>query len=275
MESLKQKIELLKSEFNESLFNDFKNEFINSLTNGIIRCANPTPEGNWNVNTWVKEGILLLFKFGENVDYSQGIFNYFDKDTLPTRQFSIKDSVRIVPGGTSIRSGSYIAKNVVIMPPAYVNIGAYVDEGTMLDSHTLVGSCAQIGKRVHLSASSQIGGVLEPIGSRPVIIEDDVFIGGNCGIYEGVLVRKRAVIAAGVILTSSTKVYDLVYGKIYQSTNNETLEIPENAVVVPGSRKLSGNFAQEHNLSIYTPIIIKYRDEKTDAKSTLEQILRL
>ncbi|MFN3306940.1 MAG: 2,3,4,5-tetrahydropyridine-2,6-dicarboxylate N-succinyltransferase, partial [Candidatus Kapaibacteriota bacterium] len=167
-----------------------------------------------------------------------------------------------------------IGKNVIIMPPAFVNIGAYVDDETLLDSHSLVGSCAQIGKRVHLSASAQIGGVLEPIGARPVIIEDDVFIGGNCGIYEGVLVRKKAVIASGVILTSSTKVYDLVHNQIYYSTETKPLEIPENAVVVPGSRKLSVTFASEHGLSIYTPLIIKYRDEKTDSKSTLEQILR-
>lgn len=275
MESLKQKIEILKNEFNEQLFKEFQREFISGLNNGTIRCAYPSLDGKWNVNTWVKEGILLLFKYGKNIDYSLGHFSYFDKNTLPLRTFSLENSIRIVPGGTSVRSGCYIAKNVIIMPPAYVNIGAYVDEETMLDSHSLVGSCAQIGKRVHLSAGSQIGGVLEPIGARPVIIEDDVFIGGNCGIYEGVLVRKRAVIAAGVILTSSTKVYDIIYEKVYQSTKDEPLEIPENAVVVPGARQLTTKFAQDNHISLYTPIIIKYRDEKTDAKSTLEQTLRL
>lgn len=274
MENLKRTIEQLKQEFSIDVFNKFFNEFIEGLNKGIIRTAIKIDDGSWQVNTWVKEGILLLFKYGKIIDISQGDFHYYDKDTLPLRPFSLNDFVRIVPGGSSIRSGCYIGKNVIIMPPAFVNIGAYVDDETLLDSHSLVGSCAQIGKRVHLSASAQIGGVLEPIGSRPVIIEDDVFIGGNCGIYEGVLVRKRAVIASGVILTSSTKVYDLVNNEIYYSTNTKPLEIPENAVVVPGSRKLTGTFASEHGLSIYTPIIIKYRDEKTDAKSTLEQILR-
>jgi 2,3,4,5-tetrahydropyridine-2-carboxylate N-succinyltransferase len=274
MENLKQKIELLKSEFSEEIFREFSAEFLDGLNRGIFRAAEPTPDNNWKVNRWVKEGILLLFKYGKIADYSSSKFNFYDKDTLPLKPMTIHDGVRIVPGGTSIRSGCFIAKNVIIMPPAYVNIGAYVDEGTLLDSHSLVGSCAQIGKRVHLSAAAQIGGVLEPIGAKPVIIEDDVFIGGNCGIYEGVRVRRRAVIAAGVILTSSTKVYDIVYNKIYQSTDDNTLEIPENAVVVPGSRKLSGEFASQYGLSIYTPIIIKYRDEKTDTKSTLEQALR-
>lgn len=205
MEKLKATIEQLKQEFAIDVFNNFFNEFIEGLNKGLIRTAIKNDDGSWQVNTWVKEGILLLFKYGKNVDISQGNFHYYDKDTLPLRPFSLNDFVRIVPGGSSIRSGSFIGKNVIIMPPAFVNIGAFVDDETLLDSHSLVGSCAQIGKRVHLSAAAQIGGVLEPIGARPVIIEDDVFIGGNCGIYEGVLVRKGAVIAAGVILTSSTK----------------------------------------------------------------------
>ncbi|ROL57420.1 2,3,4,5-tetrahydropyridine-2,6-dicarboxylate N-succinyltransferase [Bacteroidetes/Chlorobi group bacterium Naka2016] len=274
MEKLKQHVEELVSNFNEELFVDFYKEFTEALNKGIIRAAEPSEDGTWQVNQWVKQGILLLFKYGNTVDFSFGQFKFFDKNTLPLKEVVAKDSIRIVPGGTSIRNGSFIAKGVIIMPPAYVNIGAYVDEGTLLDSHSLVGSCAQVGKRVHLSAASQIGGVLEPIGARPVIIEDDVFIGGNCGIYEGVLVRKGAVIAAGVILTSSTKVYDIVYDKIYQSTSSRPLEIPENAVVVSGSRTISTDFAKIHGLSIYTPIIIKYRDEKTNAKSALEQLLR-
>lgn len=274
MEKLKQQVEELVSNFNEELFVDFYEEFTEALNKGIIRAAEPSEDGTWQVNQWVKQGILLLFKYGNIVDFSLGQFKFFDKNTLPLKEVVASDSIRIVPGGTSIRNGSFIAKGVIIMPPAYVNIGAYVDEGTLLDSHSLVGSCAQVGKRVHLSAASQIGGVLEPIGARPVIIEDDVFIGGNCGIYEGVLVRKGAVIAAGVILTSSTKVYDIVYDKIYQSTSSRPLEIPENAVVVSGSRTISTDFAKIHGLSIYTPIIIKYRDEKTNAKSALEQLLR-
>ncbi len=274
MINLKEQIEKLEEKFSENLFQDFKEEFISALNNGLIRAAEQDANGNWNVNTWVKKGILLLFKYGTISDYSSENFSYFDKNTLPLKPISMNNRIRIVPGGTSIRTGCYIAPGVIIMPPSYVNIGAFVDEDTLLDSHSLVGSCAQIGKRVHLSASAQIGGVLEPIGARPVIVEDDVFIGGNCGIYEGVLVRKKAVIASGVILTSSTKVYDLVNGKIFQGSKNSPLEIPPRAVVVAGSRKIKGEFAENHGLSIYTPIIVKYRDEKTDAKSTLEKILR-
>lgn len=275
MEKLKKKIDQLKQGFTENDFDEFYQDFLNALNNGEIRAAEPLPDGNWRVNTWVKEGILLLFKHGKIIDLSQNMFHFYDKKTLPLKSFSNTNSVRIVPGGTSVRSGSFIGKNVIIMPPAFVNIGAYVDEGTLLDSHSLVGSCAQIGKRVHLSASAQIGGVLEPVGARPVIVEDDVFIGGNCGIYEGVLVRKRAVIAAGVILTSSTKVYDLANETVYYSTPNSPLEIPEDAVVVPGTRVLTSNFAAANGLSIYTPLIIKYRDKQTEAKSALEQSLRL
>ncbi|MCX7909773.1 MAG: 2,3,4,5-tetrahydropyridine-2,6-dicarboxylate N-succinyltransferase [Ignavibacteria bacterium] len=274
MEKLKEKIELLKKEYSYEIFREFYSEFIEGLNTGKIRSAEPQPDNKWKVNTWVKEGILLLFKYGRITCSNPTPFYFSDKDTLPLKQFDILQSPRIVPGGTSIRNGTYIAKSVIIMPPSFVNIGAYVDEETLLDSHSLVGSCAQIGKRVHLSASAQIGGVLEPVGARPVIIEDDVFIGGNCGVYEGVLVRKGAVIAAGVILTSSTKVFDIVKQEVYQTNRDNPLEIPENAVVIPGSRQINNDFAKIFGLSIYTPIIIKYRDEKTDAKSTLEQALR-
>ena len=274
MEKLKEKVEILEKEFSENLFLEFKDEFIDALNKGLVRAAEKTTEGKWIVHPWVKKGILLLFKYGKIRDYSVAGASFFDKDTIPPKSISIEDKIRIVPGGTSIRSGCFIAPGVIIMPPCYVNIGAYVDAETLLDSHSLVGSCAQIGKRVHLSASAQIGGVLEPVGARPVIIEDDVFIGGNCGIYEGVLVRHHAVIASGVILTSSTKVFDIVNQNIIQSTEDSPLEIPPRAVVVSGSRQLKGEFAEKHGLSVYTPIIVKYRDEKTDAKSTLENILR-
>jgi 2,3,4,5-tetrahydropyridine-2-carboxylate N-succinyltransferase len=218
----------------------------------------------------------LLFRFGKLTDYSiNQDFKYYDKNTIPLHPFQLKDNVRIVPGGTSVRNGCYIASGVIMMPPAYVNIGAFVDSGTMIDSHALVGSCAQLGKNIHLSAASQIGGVLEPANAVPVIIEDNVMIGGNCGVYEGVIVRKGAVLGSGVILTSSMKVFDLVNEKILQSSGDKPLEIPENAVVVAGSRGLSSEFALTNNLSLYTPIIIKYRDEKTTAKTSLTDILRL
>jgi len=274
MEKLKEKVEILEKEFSVNLFQVFKDEFIEALNNGIVRAAEKSANGDWIVNAWVKKGILLLFRFGKIRDYSVPGFSFFDKDTLPPKKISIENRIRIVPGGSSIRTGCFIAPGVIIMPPCYVNIGAFVDADSLLDSHSLVGSCAQIGKRVHLSASAQIGGVLEPIGARPVIIEDDVFIGGNCGIYEGVLIRQQAVIASGVILTSSTKVFDIVNQNILQSTEKTPLEIPPRAVVVPGSRQLKGEFPEKYGLSIYSPIIVKYRDEKTDAKSTLENILR-
>lgn len=254
-------------------------EFKRLLNDGKIRSAEPTamvgsPSG-WTVNDWVKKGILLGFRFGALADVSiNDQFRFFDKHTYPLKQFSLESEVRIVPGGTSIRDGSYVAKNVVVMPPAYVNVGAYVDEGTMIDSHALVGSCAQVGKRVHLSAASQIGGVLEPIGALPVIIEDQVFVGGNCGIYEGTVVKRRAVIGAGVLLTGSMPVYDLVKGEIYRRTPDSPLIIPEGAVVVQGSRQIDQPFAKEHHLAMYTPIIIKYRTEGTDAATVLEESLR-
>jgi 2,3,4,5-tetrahydropyridine-2-carboxylate N-succinyltransferase len=249
------------------------------LNNGEVRAANPSTDKEsiegWIVNTWVKKGILLGFRLGTIQDYSLNTqFRFFDKATLPLKNITQEDGVRIVPGGTSVRDGSYVAPNVVIMPPAYINVGAYVDEGTMVDSHALVGSCAQVGKRVHVSAATQIGGVLEPIGAMPVIVEDDVMIGGNCGIYEGTIVKRRAVIGSGVILTGSTPVYDLVKGTIYRRTAERPLVIPEGAVVVQGSRKVDGAFARQHDIAVYTPVIVKYRDEKTDAATALEESLR-
>ena len=249
------------------------------LNDGEVRAANPsTDKGNvegWIVNPWVKKGILLGFRLGKIQDYSPNPqFRFFDKSTFPLKSITQEDGVRIVPGGSSIRDGSYIAPNVVIMPPAYINVGAYVDEGTMVDSHALVGSCAQVGKRVHVSAATQIGGVLEPIGAMPVIIEDDVMLGGNCGIYEGTIVKRRAVIGSGVILTGSTPVYDFVKEAVYRRTAERPLVIPEGAVVVQGSRKIDGQFAQQHGIAVYTPVIVKYRDEKTDAATALEESLR-
>jgi 2,3,4,5-tetrahydropyridine-2-carboxylate N-succinyltransferase len=248
--------------------------FLSELEKGTIRAASRDEDGVWSPQPWVKEGILAAFRFGVLAEFASGSLSFVDKDTIPARRFKVQDGVRIVPGGSSIRRGSYIAKGVVMMPPAFVNIGAFVDEDTMIDSHALVGSCAQIGKRVHLSAAAQIGGVLEPIGQVPVVIEDDVVVGGNCGIYEGTIVRTRAVIGAGVVLTGSTPVYDIVRGQIYRRTAERPLEIPYGAVVVPGSRVMKGAFAEQHALSIATPLIVKYRDEKTDSGTALEEALR-
>jgi 2,3,4,5-tetrahydropyridine-2-carboxylate N-succinyltransferase len=249
-------------------------EFKDGLNTGTIRAAEK--EGDeWHVNHWVKQGILLGFRIGElSYMHTNGDTPFIDKHSYPLKKLTLEHEVRLVPGGSSIRDGAHVAKGVVIMPPAYINVGAYVDEHTMIDSHALVGSCAQVGKRVHVSAGSQIGGVLEPIGAMPVIIEDDVMIGGNCGIYEGTIVKQRVVIGAGTILTGSTPVYDIVRRTIYRKTKDAPLVIPEGAVVVAGSRPAHGDFAQEHHLSIYTPIIIKYRDEKTDAATALEERLR-
>ncbi|HSS18719.1 MAG TPA: 2,3,4,5-tetrahydropyridine-2,6-dicarboxylate N-succinyltransferase [Pyrinomonadaceae bacterium] len=255
-----------------ALFADFKA----ALNRGEIRAAARNVEGNWETNAWVKCGILLGFRMGTLVEQSKSDngLQFLDKSTYPIRRFSVADRVRIVPGGSSIRDGAYIAPGVVCMPPMYVNAGAYVDEGTMIDSHALVGSCAQIGKRVHLSAAAQIGGVLEPVGAVPVVIEDDVLVGGGCGIYEGTIVRERAVLAAGTILTGSTPVYDLAREKIYQRTADAQLEIPAGAVVVPGSRNVRGQVGQAWGLSLYAPIIVKYRDEKTERAVQLEDYLR-
>ncbi len=249
--------------------------FRKALERGEIRAAERSHDGTWRAHGWVKQGILLGFRLGSLVDVSDGSMAFFDKDTYPLRPTTIEDDVRIVPGGSAIRSGAYVAEGVVCMPPMYINVGAYVDEGTMVDSHALVGSCAQIGKRVHLSAATQIGGVLEPPGALPVIIEDDAFIGGGCGVYEGCIVRTRAVLAPGVLLTGSTGIYDLVHHRVIgRSAENNVLEVPEGAVVVPGSRSADSDFAREHGVSLYAPVIVKYRDDKTDAATALEQALR-
>ena len=252
-------------------------EFRDQLTQGKIRAAekvgSPGSSGQWKVNTWVKQGILLGFRLGVLQEMTAGL-SFVDKDTFPARRFTIADRVRVVPGGSSVRLGAYVAPSVICMPPMFINVGAYVDEGTMIDSHALVGSCAQIGKRVHLSAAAQIGGVLEPVNAAPVIIEEDVLVGGNCGIFEGTLVRARAVLGAGTILTRSTPLYDLVKGEVYRATADARLEVPENAVVVPGSRAVQKGNAAGWNLSLYTPVIVKYRDEKTDRGIELEDWLR-
>jgi len=246
-----------------------------ALNRGEVRAAEKDASGKWLVNTWVKQGILLGFRMGAITDMSVGeSFKFFDKDTYPARPTTTEDNVRIVPGGSTIRDGVYIAPGVVCMPPMFVNAGAYVDAGTMIDSHALVGSCAQIGRRVHISAAAQIGGVLEPVGAVPVIIEDDVLVGGNCGVYEGTIVRERAVLASGTILTGSTPVYDLVNGEIYQRTTDGPLEIPAGAVVVPGSRAVTTERGRDWGLSLYAAIIVKYRDEKTDTAVRLEDYLR-
>ncbi len=247
-----------------------------ALEKGEVRSASPdasSPTG-WRVNAWVKQGILLGFRLGVLEELPGGGLSFVDKHTYPVRHFGAGDGVRVVPGGSSIRSGAYLARSVVCMPPMYVNAGAYVDEGTMVDSHALVGSCAQIGKRVHLSAAAQIGGVLEPVNAGPVVIEDDVLVGGNCGVYEGTIVRKGAVLAAGTILTRGTPVYNLVSGEVLRATDELPLMVPENAVVVPGSRAVTKGKGQEWGLSLYAAVIVKYRDDKTSLSTTLEDLLR-
>src|SRR6202158_1579717 len=251
-------------------------DFRAALTRGEVRAAERV-DGRWVVNAWVKQGILLGFRLGELQEMPDGdVLSFVEKDTLPPRRLTLADRVRLVPGGSSIREGAYVAPSVICMPPMFINVGAYVDEASMIDSHALVGSCAQIGKRVHLSAAAQIGGVLEPINAAPVVIEDDVLIGGNCGVYEGTLVRARAVLGAGTILTRSTPLYDLVRGVVYRATPEQPLEVPEDAVVVPGSRavKKGKGKSDEWNLSLYTPVIVKYRDEKTERGIELEEWLR-
>ena len=251
-----------------------------ALESGEVRAASPdaaSPSG-WRVNTWVKQGILLGFRLGVLAEFPAIGLSFVDKSTYPVRHFGCSDGIRVVPGGSSVRSGAYVARGVVCMPPMYINLGAWVDEGTMVDSHALVGSCAQVGKRVHLSAAAQIGGVLEPVNAAPVVIEDDVLVGGNCGVYEGTVVRKRAVLAAGTILTRGTPVFDLVNGSILRASAELPLIIPEDAVVVPGSRAVSKGKGHEKSqawgLSLYAPVIVKYRDEKTDLSTTLEELLR-
>lgn len=278
MTELQQKIQELSHQEQHSLqcaegisvFNELKTH----LNAGRLRTAEKK-DGQWNVHAWIKQGILLGFRVGVLSEISAAPpLQFFDKDIFPTKKFSLEDNVRIVPGGTTIRDGCYLAKGVVVMPPAYVNIGAYIDEGTMIDSHALIGSCAQIGKRVHISAGAQIGGVLEPIGALPVIVEDDVIVGGNSGIFEGVIISEGAVIASGVNLTSSTPVYDVVREKIIRGDRKNPLTIPQNAVVVSGGRSVSGKWAERNGLIISTPIIIKYRDEKTNNATQLENSLR-
>ncbi len=250
-------------------------ELRGALERGEVRAAEPDG-AVWRVNAWVKRGILLGFRIGQTVvtGGEGGGLAFADKGTYPVRRFGAEDGVRVVPGGSSVRAGAFVARGVILAPPAFVNVGAYVDEGTMVDSHALVGSCAQIGKRVHLSAAAQIGGVLEPVGASPVVIEDDVLVGGNTGVYEGTVVRRRAVLAAGVVLTRGTPVYDVVRGEVYRATAERGLEIPEGAVVVPGARAIPAGKGLEWGLSVATPVIVKYRDEKTEMSLALEDLLR-
>ncbi|MCP9493795.1 MAG: 2,3,4,5-tetrahydropyridine-2,6-dicarboxylate N-succinyltransferase [Pyrinomonadaceae bacterium MAG19_C2-C3] len=283
-EPLREQVEALSgraaNEFSDDdrrVFDEFKRQ----LNRGEVRAAERDEHGTWRANAWVKRGILAGFRMGAVIDLSpsdkagdKAGFRFFDKDTYPLRATEHDERVRIVPGGTSIRDGAHLASGVVVMPPAYVNVGAFVDENTMIDSHALVGSCAQVGKRVHLSAAAQIGGVLEPVGAVPVIIEDDCLIGGGCGVYEGTIVRQKAILAAGVILTGSTPVYDLVREKVYRREEGKPLEIPSGAVVVPGARSVKSVWGMEHNLSLYAPVIVKYRDARTDAAAQLEDYLR-
>lgn len=255
-------------------------ELLDALEAGEVRAAERGDDGVWRAVEWVKRGILLGFRLGRLVDMSVPIkgaghkFSFVDKHTFPPREFDERDGVRIVPGGSAIRRGAFVARGVVCMPPMYVNVGAYVGAGTMIDSHALVGSCAQIGERVHLSAAAQIGGVLEPVNASPVVIEDDVMVGGNCGVYEGTVVREKAVLAAGVVLTRGTPVFDLPRQRVIKGGADAPLEIPEGAVVVPGARSVTVPWAAEHGLSLQTPVIVKYRDEKTDLATTLEEWLR-
>lgn len=250
-------------------------EFKAALTRGELRAAERGADGRWQANTWVKAGILLGFRIGTMTQVlPDSPLPFFDKDTYPLQPLTLANRVRIVPGGSSIRDGCFVAPGVVCMPPMYINVGAYVDEGTMVDSHALVGSCAQIGRRVHLSAAAQIGGVLEPAGALPVIIEDDVLVGGNCGVYEGTVVRERAVLAPGTLLTGGTVLYDLVHDRTIRRQGDQPLEVPAGAVVVPGTRPVTTEIGRRHGIALYAPIIIKYRDEKTDTAVRLEELLR-
>ena len=247
-----------------------------ALSDGSVRAAEPDEKSasGWRVNTWVKRGILLAFRSGGTVDLpSDGVLRFSDKDTLPLKQFAT-GAARVVPGGSSIRDGAYVGRNVIFMPPMYVNIGAYIGDDSLVDSHALVGSCAQIGSRVHLSAAAQIGGVIEPVGAMPVIVEDDVMVGGNCGVYEGAVIKRRAVLAAGTVITRSTPIYDTVRGAVITAGPDEPLVIPEGAVVVPGTRPMQSGHGASWQLSVAAPIIVKYRDEKTDARTALEQWIR-
>jgi 2,3,4,5-tetrahydropyridine-2-carboxylate N-succinyltransferase len=246
------------------------------LGTGDVRSAEPdaTAATGWRVNAWVKQGILLGFRFGDLADMSVGDWPFYDKDTMPLKRPGVPAGIRIVPGGSSVRAGAYLARGVICMPPMYVNVGAYVGEGTLIDSHALVGSCAQIGARVHLSAGAQIGGVIEPVGAMPVVVEDDALVGGNTGIYEGAVVKRRAVIGAGTVLTGSTPVYDLPNGRIIRPEAGHPLVIPEGAVVVPGARSVTVGAGKDWGLALATPVIVKYRDDKTDTRTELEQWIR-
>ena len=282
-EALREEIEQLfaekRDQFEEEHFELF-GRFKRALNFGTARAAEPEPSSpsGWRVNPWVKQGILLGFRMGAIVDMSVGTGDhslpFFDKATYPLRGLSAESGVRMVPGGSSIRDGVYLGRGVTCMPPMFVNAGAWVDDGTLIDSHALVGSCAQVGKRVHLSAAAQLGGVLEPIGALPVIVEDDVLVGGNCGVYEGTVVQRRAVLAAGVILTRSTPIYDLVKETIHRAPEDGPLVVPAEAVVVPGSRAVTRGAGKDWGLSLYTPVIVKYRDESTDERARIEEWLR-
>jgi 2,3,4,5-tetrahydropyridine-2,6-dicarboxylate N-succinyltransferase len=277
VEGLQKEIEVLAAEQDlvpdQHLFDVFE-QLLAGLEAGSVRAAS-REDGRWVVHPWVKRGILLGFRVGQIRAYAGTLFSYFDKTTYPPQAIDgVARKVRIVPGGSAVRRGAFVGEGVVCMPPMYINVGAYVDEGSMIDSHALVGSCAQVGRRVHLSAAAQVGGVLEPMGALPVIVEDDVMVGGNTGIYEGTIVRRRAVIGAGVVLTGSTPVYDLVHERVYRREGGQPLEIPEGAVVLPGSRPMRGDFARREGLQVATPVVVKYRDEKTDAATALEEALR-
>lgn len=248
-------------------------EVMSALETGQLRVAEKV-DGVWKVNSWVKEVILAGFRLGKMCDMSEGRFPFFDKDTFPPRRFGLGDGVRIVPGGSSVRRGAYVAPGAIVMPPSYINAGAFVGEGTMVDSHVTIGSCAQIGKHIHISAATQIGGVLEPAGAMPTIVEDGAFIGGNCGIYEGTIVRERAVIASGVIITSSTAIFDATRGEFLDRNADGRVVVPEGAVVVSGSKPLSRGPAAGSGVSLYCPVIVKYRDDKTAGSVTLEDMLR-
>lgn len=263
---------LAYSEEDYQLFTEFR-ELLNA---GSVRSAEPDPSQptGWRVNSWVKKGILLGFRIGVTVEMNIGGTQFFDKSTYPLKTFTVDSAVRIVPGGSSIRDGCYVGRGVTCMPPMYINAGAYVDDGTMVDSHALIGSCAQIGRNCHISAASQIGGVLEPIGALPVIVEEDVLIGGNCGVYEGTVVKRRAVLGSGTILNRSTPVYDLVRGVVHRANGDTPLVIPEEAVVVAGSRNITSGPGKDWRISLYTPVIVKYRDSGTETKVQLEDLLR-
>jgi 2,3,4,5-tetrahydropyridine-2-carboxylate N-succinyltransferase len=253
-------------------------QFRTELAAGRVRAAEPDPAAptGWRVNVWVKQGILLGFRFGDVVDMGigKGRLPFFDEDTLPLKPLDIANHVRLVPGGSSVRDGAYLGKGIICMPPMFINIGAYVGDGTLVDSHALVGSCAQIGQRVHLSAAAQIGGVIEPVGAMPVIVEDDVLVGGSCGVYEGAIIKRRAVLASGTIITGSTPIYDLPNERIIKPEPGQPLVVPAGAVVVPGARQVSVGAGREWGLSLATPVIVKYRDEKTDARTELERWIR-